>query len=423
MSYTFRPAVRENTPLIIGIAGPTKSGKTYSALRVAGGLANGGTIAMINAEGPRGHQYADKFKYVACDLKPPFRPTAYTQALKDAAALKPAVVIIDSASHMHDGPGGVLEWHEEILDRIAGKDNYEKRQRSTFAAWVDPKAAENEFIYTMLGMECPVVLCFRAKEKIKIVNGKPVELGWQPIAGERVAFETIFTLLLPPHSKGVPDLGLSDMREPFDTLVPEKRAIDEELGRRLAEWARGGRKPTAAAQPPATSTPAVTPESDPSVITEITAELQKHGYAGQSDADKKRRLDLLEEAFGVRSWRAVTELAPARQREGLAKIRAKHAKPAPPAPADDDDGPLFGDETRNEPKQQIVTEIADEVEKWGLLTPEQRAALFTAKVGTEVLSKVDVAALFDLRKFCQKVTAKDQRALAELDQILAGKVA
>lgn len=26
MTYTFRPAVRENTPLIIGIAGPTKSG-------------------------------------------------------------------------------------------------------------------------------------------------------------------------------------------------------------------------------------------------------------------------------------------------------------------------------------------------------------------------------------------------------------
>jgi len=76
MSYTFRPATRENTPLIIGIAGPTKSGKTMSALRLGVGLANGGTVAMLNAEGPRGHQYADTFKYVACDLMPPFRPTA-----------------------------------------------------------------------------------------------------------------------------------------------------------------------------------------------------------------------------------------------------------------------------------------------------------------------------------------------------------
>ena len=183
MSYTFRPAVREETPLIIGIAGPTKSGKTYSAHRLGRGLANGGVVAMINAEGARGHQYAETFKYVACDLEPPFRPTSYTQALKDVASIKPAVVIIDSGSHMHDGPGGVLEWHEEILDETVGKD-YKARQRSTFTAWVKPKAAENQFIYQMLAMKVPVILCLRAKEKLKIVPGKdPVDLGWQPIVG------------------------------------------------------------------------------------------------------------------------------------------------------------------------------------------------------------------------------------------------
>jgi hypothetical protein len=238
MSYQLRPAVREDTPLIVGIAGPTKSGKTYSAHRVAIGLANGGLVAMINAEGARGHQYADRFKYQKIDLAPPFRPMEYTAALTACAAANPAVVIIDSASHMHDGPGGILEWHEEILDRMAGKD-HAKRERSTFAAWVEPKAAENEFIYTMLGMRCPLVLCFRAKEKIKIRKGKVEELGWQPIAGERVAFETMFTLMLPPHSKGVPDLEISEMREPFDSMVPEGKPIDEQLGRRLAEWSKG----------------------------------------------------------------------------------------------------------------------------------------------------------------------------------------
>src|SRR3990167_5203793 len=202
MSYQFRPAVRENTPLIIGIAGPTKSGKTMSALRVATGLANGGQIAMINAEGLRGHQYADSFKYVTCDLSPPFRPDCYTEALKAAASLNPAVVIIDSASHMHDGPGGILEWHEEILDRMAQGDRA-KRERCNFTAWIEPKASENQFIYQMLDMKCPVIICLRAKEKIKIVKGQsPIDLGWQPIVGERVAFETIFTLMLVPHCKG-----------------------------------------------------------------------------------------------------------------------------------------------------------------------------------------------------------------------------
>lgn len=240
MSFTFRPAVRVNTPLIIGIAGPTKSGKTKSAHRIAAGLANGGVVAMINAEGAKGHQYSDQFTYMAADIEAPFRPERYTEALKAALAIDPAVVIIDSGSHMHDGPGGILEYHEDEMDRLAGSDTA-KRQRSTYSAWIKPKAAENEFIYTMLGANCHIVLCLRAKEKIKVIPGKPpIDLGWQPIVGERVAFETIFTLLLPPGSKGVPDLSISEMREPFDTIVPAGKQLSEDTGRLLGEWAAGG---------------------------------------------------------------------------------------------------------------------------------------------------------------------------------------
>lgn len=239
MTFSFRPAVRQDTPLIIGLAGPTKSGKTMSAHRLAQGLANGGVVAMLNAEGARGHQYADKYGYVACDIEPPFSPSRYTEALKAAQQINPSVLIIDSMSHMHDGPGGLLEMHDDNLDRMAGNDKG-KRDRMTWTAWIAPKKDENEFIYTMLSMKCPVILCFRAKEKLKIVPGKPpIDLGWQPIGSERIAFETLFTLLLPPHSKGVPDLSLSEMREPFDTMVPEGMQIDEKLGRQLAQWATG----------------------------------------------------------------------------------------------------------------------------------------------------------------------------------------
>lgn len=241
MSFTHRPARRENTPLIVGLAGPTKSGKTYSAHRVARGLANGGHIAMINAEGAKGHQYADEFDYTAVDITRPYRPERYTEALRYTLQIdpKPAVVIIDSLSHMHDGPGGLLEYHSDELDRLAGSD-FKKRDRMNWTAWIKPKAAENQFIYAMLEADCHLILCFRAKEKIKIVKGAdPIDLGWQPIAGERVAFETIFTLVLPPHSKGVPDLAISEMRKPFDTLIQGDLQLDEETGRRLAEWAAG----------------------------------------------------------------------------------------------------------------------------------------------------------------------------------------
>lgn len=244
MPFTHRPARRENTPLIIGLAGPTKSGKTYSAHRVARGLANGGPVAMINAEGAKGHQYADEFDYTAVDITRPYRPERYTEALRYTLDIdpKPGVVIIDSLSHMHDGPGGLLEYHDEELDRLAG-DDFKKRERSNWTAWIKPKAAENQFIYTMLEANCHIICCFRAKEKLKIITGKPpIDLGWQPIAGERVAFETIFTLVLPPHSKGVPDLSISEMRKPFDTLIPSDHALSEQTGKTLAEWAQGAQR-------------------------------------------------------------------------------------------------------------------------------------------------------------------------------------
>jgi hypothetical protein len=243
MSFTFRPAKREHTPLIVGLAGPTKSGKTYSAHRLARGLANGGTVVMINAEGAKGHQYADEFDYLATDITRPYRPERYTEALRAVLDLnpRPAVVIIDSLSHMHDGPGGLLEYQASELDRLAGKDaDRRTRDRYNWTAWIKPKAAENEFIYTMLEADCHIIACFRAKPKLKIVRGaEPIDLGLQPIAGERVAFETIFTLMLPAHSKGVPDMEASEMRKPFDSLIVPGRQIDEETGKKLAEWAAG----------------------------------------------------------------------------------------------------------------------------------------------------------------------------------------
>jgi hypothetical protein len=238
---TIRPATRQNTPLIIGLAGATKSGKTYSALRLATGLkgAGPGPIVMLNAEGPRGHLYADKFHYSSAELEPPYRPEQYIVAIERAIAVQPSVLIIDSLSHMHDGPGGVLHWHEEELDRMAG-DDQKKRERSTFSAWIKPKAAVNQFIYRLLEVSVPVILCMRAQEKVRLRKGQEPEFYWGPIVTERIAFETIFTLIFPPHARGVPDLAISDLREPFDAMISDKLPVDEALGARLAAWAQGG---------------------------------------------------------------------------------------------------------------------------------------------------------------------------------------
>ena len=248
MGYTFREAKRENAPLVIGIAGPSKSGKTMSALRIAVGLAGGGKIVMINTEGKRGHAYADKFNYLVCDLEEPYSMVRYREVVLEAEKIGPAVIIIDSQSHSHEGVGGMLEQHDKELDKMCGKTDFKKREKMTWAAWVKPKADEAQFVNTLIRLNCHVILCLRAKEKLKIIRGEnPVNLGWQPIASDRVHFETDFTLVLPPETKGIPDLSASgsEMREPYDTMIPAKKLLDEGLGKRLAEYAsvRGSQEP------------------------------------------------------------------------------------------------------------------------------------------------------------------------------------
>lgn len=239
MSITFRPATRPTTPLVPALAGPTKSGKSLSSLLLGQGLAGDKQLVMINAgEGAKGHQYADRIPYLTVDLVPPYSPRRYTEYLKAALDLDPGCVIIDSATHMHEGTGGVLHMHETELDRMAGDDRA-KRDRMNFAAWAKPKQQENEFIYALLEAGCHVVLTFRGKEKIKLKGGKVIELGLQPIASDRLTFETSFTLMLPPRCKGVPDLSLSDLRSPFDEMIKPGQAINADLGRALNAWAQG----------------------------------------------------------------------------------------------------------------------------------------------------------------------------------------
>jgi hypothetical protein len=88
MTITFRPAVRENVPLLLGLAGGTGSGKTYSAMALAKGLAGGKRFAVIDTENGRAKHYADDFEFDAADLHAPFRPDAYAEAIE--AADRPA---------------------------------------------------------------------------------------------------------------------------------------------------------------------------------------------------------------------------------------------------------------------------------------------------------------------------------------------
>lgn len=242
MTFTFRPAVRENVQILMGIAGGTGSGKTFSAMKVASGLAGGKRFAVIDTENGRARHYADFFEFDVCDLGAPFTPARYTEALTQADAADYPVILIDSVSHEHEGDGGLLDMHEAEFQRMGGRESVK------IAAWIKPKTEHKAFVQALLRCKAHVIMCFRAAEKIEIakVDGKtkivpkesPVGAdGWLPIAEKNLPYEMTISVLLKAGAPGVP-IPIK-LQEQHRGAVPLDRPLSEETGRALAEWSRG----------------------------------------------------------------------------------------------------------------------------------------------------------------------------------------
>lgn len=221
MDFEINEAEPIDVKIKIGIAGPQASGKTTSALRIATGIVSvtGGRILVIDTENKRALTYANDFEFQHMNFDPPFSPDRYLQALRaaDKADYGPNdIIIIDSMSHEHEGPGGVLEMVEQFLDNRAGKD-FTKRDRLTMAAWAATKKERVKTIqHGIQRINSNIILCFRAKEKSlpKKVNGKlqMIPMGVQPIGGPEYFYEMNVTFILPEGSNGAPDWTQSASR-------------------------------------------------------------------------------------------------------------------------------------------------------------------------------------------------------------------
>jgi len=250
MSYTFRRAIREQVPLIIGLAGGTGSGKTYSAMRLAKGMSHGRPFAVIDSENGRASHYADQFVFDVLDLRAPFSPDAYAQAIQAADKGGYPVIVVDSMSHVWAGDGGVLDWQEHELDRMAG-DDWKKREGCKMAAWIKPKMAHKHMLQKFLQLKAHLILCFRAEEKIEMVrvDGK-MEVrkkeslvgkdGWVPICEKNVPFECTCSFLLLASAPGKPNT--IKLQEQHKVYFPLNQPITEQAGEQLAQWAAGGTK-------------------------------------------------------------------------------------------------------------------------------------------------------------------------------------
>ncbi len=252
-------AVRENVPVIIGLIGPTGSGKTGSALELATGFQDvqGGDIGVIDTEAKRAKAYAEapmfsepsrNFKFKHLDFKAPFSPTDYQAAVEHFVKQGVKHVIVDSTSHIWEGTGGVLENHEAEVERLMKAWNC-TGEKANFPAWNKAKKPLTDFTNYFKQQNINLILNFRAKEKLKMINNKPIPSGWQPIGPDDLIYEMMLACLLLPECDGQPvwnkaeEKGVKALPAHFRKLFSTNPRLSAAVGRELAKWAMGGQMP------------------------------------------------------------------------------------------------------------------------------------------------------------------------------------
>lgn len=295
MTFTFRPAIRENVGLLIGLAGGTGSGKTYSAMRLAAGIAGDKKFCVIDTEAGRAKHYADQFSFDHGDLAPPFSPDRYAEAIMAADKAGYPVIVVDSMSHEHAGEGGLLDMHEAEFERMGRRDAVK------MAAWIKPKMAHKSMVQKLLQVRAHLILCFRAEEKIEIIreDGKTKIVpkvsktgldGWVPVSEKNLPYELTASFLLTADAPGIPKP--IKLQQQHRELFPLDKPITEDSGRKLAQWAAGG-KPKAEAQEPASASPGALPSlnvdtpaaSAPDVQSSTGADDMQRFLDGEIDVD------------------------------------------------------------------------------------------------------------------------------------------
>jgi hypothetical protein len=237
-------------------------------------LSKGQPFAFVDTENGRGKHYADLFPEMRhADIRAPFRPAKYADAIHAGASEFP-VVVVDSMSHEWAGDGGCLDWHDELM----GGD-----QKKNLSAWIEPKLAHKRMVTRLLAEPAHVILCFRAEPKVEAVReGGQTKIipkpsltgldGWIPISEKMLPYELTASFLLMADAPGVPrPIKLQEQHKPF---VPLDEELSEETGRRLAEWAQGSAGEPKTARPVAASSADVSQAgwAEPASPAVITAE-------------------------------------------------------------------------------------------------------------------------------------------------------
>ena len=251
----FQKAKREQVWLKVLLSGASGCGKSYSALRLAKGIADecGSAIAYIGTEGSRNKYYADKFDYDLLELEDPFESEKYIEAVDAAVDAGYKVLIIDSLTHE-------WKWLNDTHDKMPG---------NSFTNWGKLKPRHRKMMDKILTSPIHIIATARGKDDwvLEDKNGKqvPKKVGMGQQQDKDISYEYTVSLMIAQDTHIAS--ADKDNTELFDGRY---EVLTEKDGKRLYEWANKGDAPAPKPEKPTYSEANISTEDK---LSEIKKEI------------------------------------------------------------------------------------------------------------------------------------------------------
>lgn len=293
MAVGFQKAKREQVWLKVLLSGASGSGKSYSALKVATGIAQkcGSSIAYIGTEGSRNKYYADEFDYDLLELEEPFECEKYMEAIDVAVKAGYKVLIIDSMTHE-------WKWLNDLHDKMSG---------NSFTNWGKLKPRHHRFMDKVLNSPIHIVATARGKDDwvLEDKNGKqvPKKVGMGQQQDKDISYEYTVSLMIAQDTH----IASSD-KDNTHLFDGRFEVLSEKDGERLYEWANKGDVPAPKKETPKYSE---TTYDEEEVLKEIKKEIIS--MCGKLGGTKNAQLmEVLKTYTSNGNPNAITELSAAK---------------------------------------------------------------------------------------------------------------
>jgi hypothetical protein len=208
--------------LKLALFGPSKSGKTYTALKLMRGIVGPDVkFAVLDTENRGSEEYQGDPDIGDFDIAPMagnYAPDRYAKIMSDVVNFGYAGLVIDGISPAWDGPGGV----QAIADANTQGQN-------KFSGWQVASPEHAKILQAILQCPLHLICTMRSKTEYVVEQGKPKKVGLKPVQRDGIEYE--FRLLGEMDSEN--NLKITGRRNFQNRVIPMPGA---ELAKELLQY-------------------------------------------------------------------------------------------------------------------------------------------------------------------------------------------